>query len=145
MPNIFINQAVSSKVKVACQLGLGFAPKNLVFVRFAMLELCFRFHCPRAPELNQAILGGYLDSMAFFLLYPCLCGQKIGRRGKKNKAYWTRLKGFSPWAPIEAYGSGNEWEIFDIYEFFETFEFFEILKFFNFLKIFEIFGNFCNF
>ena len=40
----------------------------------------------------------------------------------------TRLKGFSPWAPIEAFGLGNEYRILEILENFENFEIFEIAK-----------------
>jgi len=39
---------------------------------------------------------------------------------------WTRLKGISPWAPIEAFGLGSKWGIFEIFEFFEIFEISEI-------------------
>ena len=55
----------------------------------------------------------------------------------------TRLKGFSPWAPIESFGLGNEWGIFEIFEIFENSESFEISEIFEILiilklKIFEI-------
>ena len=52
----------------------------------------------------------------------------------------TRLKGFSPWAPIETFwlGPGKNEEHFRIFEIYEFFEIFEILDTLEILKILEI-------
>ena len=46
----------------------------------------------------------------------------------KRVAVLTRLKGFSPLAPIEVFGLGNEWGILENFEHFEILEISDMLS-----------------
>ena len=47
----------------------------------------------------------------------------------------TRLKGFSPWASIEAFGLENKWGIIKIFETFKIFEIYKIFEIFEMLML----------